>query len=513
MRQRGSSLCDLAILVIDITHGLEPQTIESLEMLKQRRCNFIIALNKVDRMFSWESQDYTAFRPSLEGQPSDHAKNEFEKRLAEVQLQLAEKGLNTYLYWKNPDLRKNVSIIPTSAITGEGVPDLLYMVLKLSQTAMPKKLMIRPKAQLECTVIEVKTIEGLGTTADVILVNGELSKGDTIVVAGQSGPIVTQIRALLTPEPLRDYINHPKISTSMGIKICANGLELAAAGCSLRVCNNPDDLEEVKDDVDTEYLEMLEDNVSYEKSDLGVYVMASTLGSLEALLSFLKSMGIPVSHATIGTVHKRDVKKAQLMREKGKPEYACILAFDVKVDADATKESARSTVGVKIFSADIIYHLQQKFETYMAEVREIQKQQASGDAVFPGVVRICNMNTIFRKKDPIIVGVDVLEGSIRLGTPLCVPDQNCLEIGKIDSIEKERKSVDKAVKGESVCIRITPNGLQSHIMLGRHFSTTQDMYSKITRGSIDVLKDHYMDEMSPEDWKLVVSMKKIFNIQ
>ncbi len=99
--------------------------------------------------------------------------------------------MNTYLYWENPNLKQNVSVIPTSAITGEGVPDLLYMLIRLSQEAMYRRLEI--KKELECTILEVKTIEGLGTTMDVVLVNGELNKGDTIVVPGMNGAIVTQV--------------------------------------------------------------------------------------------------------------------------------------------------------------------------------------------------------------------------------------------------------------------------------------------------------------------------------
>lgn len=176
-----------------------------------------------------------------------------------------------------------------------------------------------------------------------------------------NGPIVTKVRALLTPQPMKEmrvkgeYIKHQKIERSMGIKICAEGLEQAVAGTTLHICEDPKDEEELqalKDECDDEYDEVVND---IEKDDQGVYVMASTLGSLEALLSFLKREQIPVFAVNIGVVHKMDVKRAALMREKGSPEYSVILAFDVKVDADATKEATRA--GVQIFTADIIYHL------------------------------------------------------------------------------------------------------------------------------------------------------------
>jgi hypothetical protein len=118
-------------------------------------------------------------------------------------------GLNACLYYDNDDFRRVVSLVPTSAITGEGIPDLLMLLVQLTQQMMVKKLML--SNCVECTVLEVKAIEGLGTTIDVVLVNGSLNRGDTIVVCGMSGAIVTQIRALLTPQPLRE----------LRIKVCA----------------------------------------------------------------------------------------------------------------------------------------------------------------------------------------------------------------------------------------------------------------------------------------------------
>ncbi len=111
-------------------------------------------------------------------------------------------------------------------------------------------------------------------------------------------------------------------------------------------------------------------------------------------MSFLKQSQIPVFKANIGVVHKMDVKKCALMTEKGSPEYAVILAFDVKVDAEAVKEAKRA--GVQIFTADIIYHLFDKFNAYMAEVKEQKKKELSDEAVFPMVCKIGETLTILQ---------------------------------------------------------------------------------------------------------------------
>jgi len=507
LRKRGSSLADIAILVIDIMHGLEPQTVESLEMLKKRKCPFVIALNKVDRLYEWKSREYVPIQESLFAQ-EQFVQQEFDKRMQECILQLTEKGLNCRLWWENEDLKRNVSVVPTSAMTGEGVPDLLHLILKITQSQMSSKLEIRE--ELECTVLEVKNIEGLGTTCDVILINGELKVDDKIVLCSLNGPIVTHVRALLTPEPLKemrikgDYVRHRKINTSMGVKIVANNLDNVVAGTALYVCGPDDDLEDLKEDVMEDFEDILD---GFDKQTEGVYVMASTLGSLEALLSFLKTSKIPVFAVNIGDVQKLDIKKAGLMKEKKHPEYAVVLAFDVKVNADARKLADKE--GIKIMTADIIYHLFDQFTDYMKQIDEAKKKNMQKEAVFPCVLKIIP-TFIFNKRDPIIVGVDVLDGQIRIGTPLCIP--NKLEIGRVTSIEQNHKQVEMAKKGTNVCIKIEPTSAQAHIQLGRHFEATDDLYSKISRESIDCLKEHFRDQMAKTDWQLIIDMKKVFEI-
>ena len=236
LRSRGSSLCDFAILVVDIMHGLEKQTLESLQLLKNKKTPFVVALNKIDRIYGWKSKEYNNVRDSLEAQDSS-AKHEFKERLNKAILAFAEQGINTALYWENNDTQSYVSLVPTSAITGEGLPDLVAYISSLCQTNFKHKL--KEKEDFECSVLEVKVIEGLGTTIDVILVNGTLSVGDTIVIAGFNGPIVTTIRALLPPYPMKEmrvkgeYIHHQSIKGSMGIKISAPGFENAMAGSEL----------------------------------------------------------------------------------------------------------------------------------------------------------------------------------------------------------------------------------------------------------------------------------------
>ncbi|CAA0822046.1 eukaryotic translation initiation factor 2 (eIF-2) family protein [Striga hermonthica] len=512
LRSRGSGLCDLAILVVDTMHGLKPQTIESLNLLKMRNTDFIIALNKVDRFYGWKTCRNAPIRKAMEQQTRD-VDIDFSHRLNAVKDQLQIQGLNTELYYNIEKMGETVSIVPTSAKSGEGVPDLLFVLIKkMAQKKMNKRLTY--SSEVQCTVLEVKFIEGKGTTIDVVLVNGVLHEGDRIVVCGLQGPIETTIRALLTPHPMKElrvkgsYLRHKEIKAAQGIKITAQGLEHTIAGTSLYVVGPHDDLEDIKEAA-VEDMKSVMSRIDI--SGEGVYVQASTLGSLEALLEFLKTpvVNIPVSGISIGPVHKKDVMKASVMLEK-KKEYGTILAFDVKVTQEA-RELA-DELGVKIFIADIIYHLFDRFNAYIVNLKEERKEEASDEAVFPCVLKIMP-NCVFNKKNPILLGVDVLEGTVKVRTPICVPQKDFLEIGRIVSIENNNKRLDYAKKGQKVSIKITgTNPEEQQKMFGRHFEMEDELVSKISRSSLDAVNENYKDDLSTEEQELLSKLEKLFKI-
>ncbi|KAH7922410.1 hypothetical protein BV22DRAFT_1037540 [Leucogyrophana mollusca] len=517
LRSRGSSLCNIAILVVDIMHGLEPQTLESLRLLRDRKTPFIVALNKIDRMYGWEATPDGAFRESLAKQKRS-VQREFEDRVQKTILAFAEQGLNAVLYYENKSFARNVSLVPTSAITGEGVPDMIMLLVNLTQQRMSDRLMYL--SELECTVLEVKVVEGLGTTIDVVLSNGILREGDKIVVCGLNGPIVTQVRALLTPQPLRElrlksqYVHHKEVKAALGVKLVAPDLEKAIAGSRLLVVGPDDDEDDLRDEVMSDLTSLLN---SIDKSGRGVCVQASTLGSLEALLDFLGVSKIPVSGINIGPVHKKDVMRCATMLEKAK-ELAVILCFDVPVDKDA--EKLAEEMGIKLFKADIIYHLFDAFTAYNNEIMEAKRKDAAPLAVWP-----CRLKIIaaFCKRDPIILGIDILDGTLRVGTPICVvkvdpvtQKKEIIDLGKVTSLEINHKPyeiVKKSQAGAGVAVKIEHAVYQSAKMFGRHFDEKDDLLSHITRQSIDVLKASFKADVSNEEWLLIKALKPRLNIQ
>ena len=515
LRSRGSSLCNIAILVVDIMHGLEPQTLESMKLLRDRKTPFIVALNKIDRLYGWKAISNNGFRDSLSLQKSS-VQNEFHDRLEKTKLAFAEQGFNAELYYENKSMAKFVSLVPTSAHTGEGIPDMLKLLITLTQERMTKQLMYL--TEVEATILEVKVIEGLGTTIDVVLSNGILNEGDRIVLCGTDGPICTDIRALLTPAEMKElriksqYVHNKQVKAAIGVKIAANGLDTAIAGSRLLVMKDKND-EDEQDDLEEEVMGDLENLMSrISKTGRGVTVQASTLGSLEALLEFLRVSKIPVANISIGPVHKRDVITASTMLEKAK-EYAVMLCFDVKVDKDA--HELADQMGVKIFTADIIYHLFDNFTDHMKALAAKKKEESKMLAVFPCILKPV---AVFNKKDPIVLGVDVVEGNLRLHTPVAVVKQNpvtgvkdIFTMGRVVSIERDHKQLDICKKGApSVAIKIEGSNQPGY---GRQLEEKDIVYSQISRASIDTLKEFYRDEVTKDEWTLIAKqLKPLFDI-
>lgn len=515
LRSRGSSLCDVAILVVDLMHGLEQQTIESLNMLRRRNTPFVVALNKVDRCYDWKTCKDTPIRDALKVQPEGTI-SEFRSRATDAKVQLQENGVNSNIYWEMGDddweSSDFVPLVPTSAVTGEGVQDVLLLLCQMAQRKLWRQLMWC--ANLQATVLEVKAIDGLGMTVDVLIVNGTLHEGDKAVFCTLDGPVVTEIRGLLTPPPSREmrikseYIHHKEIKGAIGVKVIGNGLEKVMAGTSVMVVGEHDEEEDIKAEVMSD-LSSLQSKLSTDKK--GVMVQASTLGALEALLQFLREdtkPPIPVSAIGIGTVHKRDVTKISIMNEKGCSEYATILAFDVPIEREAREHAEE--MKVRIFTAEIIYHLFDQFTRFMEDLKEKRREEAAAVAVFPSINKILPQH-IFNQKDPIIVGMEVVEGILKVGTPLCAPNRGGLFIGKVTSIEMNGKEQETARKGQSVAVKIV-NEHNPTITYGRQFNASDQLVSTLTRASIDALKENFKEKLENEDWRLVVKLKKVFGI-
>merc|ERR1712048_288941 len=168
-----------------------------------------------------------------------------------------------------------------------------------------------------------------------------------------------------------------------------------------------------------------------------------------------------------------------------KREFATILAFDVRLDPDAAQMA--DDLGVRVFTANIIYHLQDQFQQYLQDLR--QSARDNSKPVFPYVLQILDQ-FIFNKKNPIVMGVKVLEGIVKKGTPLCVIKEDAagsrsvLTIGTIGSLELNNKPKDSARNPDEVCIKIEQNQAENFIMYGRQFNHEHKLFGVLSRESI-----------------------------
>ena len=344
-------------------------------------------------------------------------------------------------------------------------------------------------------------------TLDVILINGRLSIGDNIIIHTNKGTINAIIKNLLTPPPNKEsripseYISHDFLDDTMGIKLVANIEGSVSIGKKI-IKNNELGFTSLNFTNELEHNEFVLDNK-------GVTVHASSLGSLEALLKFLQkecNPPIQVANIKIGNVAKKDIIKTYITNEKNPQELKSVLAFNVLVDSDAIIEAKDKNV--KIFTADIIYHLFNDYIKYDKETKDQRKESVKHKMIFPCILNIIP-TCIFNKKNPLVFGVDIVHGSIHIGTPLTTEKQY---IGKVIGIQNEKKDVTVGKQGMSVCIKVENQDNQT-ITYGRHFDDKDTLYSQISRESLDIMKEHFRSDISKDDVLLFANLKKILNIK
>lgn len=523
LRSRGSSMCNIVVLVIDIMHGLELQTKESIEILRSRKTPFIIALNKIDRINGWVSKD-TPF--SLKTQ-SKAAKLEFKDRYEKIQLELSMLGLNSAIFLKNPNPKSYINIVPTSAVTGEGISDMLSVLLNLVETNLLKR--VKFEETVQCMVLEARSEEGKAPSIDVILSNGVLSVGDRIVVCTQNGAVDTTIKQLLTPNPMKEtrikskYRENKQVKAAIGVRIVAPKLEGVLAGSKLTIVEEESKLEGIIEEADGQIRETVQNFISGKKEtssgsifdivgEDGIHAQASTLGALEALISILKKANIPIRTVGVGSISKKDIIKVSTISERH-PEYSTMLCFDVYPSAEM--QALGKELKVTFLTAEIIYHLTEKYKKHMEEFWLSAEEQLKDKIVFPCILTIVP-GCIFTKRSPLVLGVKVQQGILRVGTPLVViRDGSPTPIGRVTSIVEDTKSNpknDRIKAGGKASIKIEILPHQQPIIVGRKLFETDEIISRLTRESIDLLKESFKDALTKEEWMSVIRIKQVLGI-
>ncbi len=491
LRKRGGAVADIVILVVDIVDGLQPQTYESLRILRARKTPFIIALNKVDRLPGWKPQETWIISQSMATQ-SEYVRGQLDEKIYEVMGDLSREDFQSDRYDRITDFAKTVAIVPTSAKTGEGLSDLLLVLVGLAQQYFKKQLKVT-SGPAKGVVLEVKEESGLGVTIDSIIYDGVLSKGDTIVVGGLPEPITTHARALLLPKPL-DEIRDPRerfspvkeVVAAAGIKIAAPDLDNAIAGAGLFVANTEEEVTTARERIiqDMEAVRIKTDKI-------GIFLKADTLGSLEALIEFLHEREIPIRRADIGDISKKDVVEVSTVADAD-PFLGVILAFNSRPLPDAANEA--DSRGVAIFQSQIIYDLVDQYEAWVADKRRKLEEAMLEELTFPGKIELMP-GYVFRQSNPAVVGVKVLAGRIKAKSQLITPENR--RIGNIQQIQDKGETISEARIGAEVAVSIRG------VTVGRQIDEGDILYIDLPEGMVIRLNQEFKDKLTSDELEVL----------
>lgn len=490
LRSRGGSLADIAILIVDVTEGFKPQTYEALNILKQYKTPFIIAANKIDKISGWQKTEHTA-KKRIESQPPK-VQGLFDENIYEMIGTLFDNKIQADLYYKIADFKKTVGIIPISAKTGEGISELLMVLVGLAQRFLEDKLHIE-NGPGKGTVLEVKEEIGLGTTLDTIVYNGHITNDDTIVIGTKNEPVVRNIRALLKPKPL-DEIRDPRekfenikeVHAASGIKINCPDLQDVLPGAPVRVAEE-EKIDEIIEEIKKQ------SKIELDLDESGIVIKADTIGSLEALIKESKDKGIQIRKAEIGDVSKRDIIETDATEvELNK----VIFAFNVKVLPDAKEEL--SNVDIKIFNEDVIYTIMENYDEWIVQKKTEMEDSRRKDFTHPGMMKFLP-DYVFRINNPAVIGVRVITGRIKPGTRLIREDGK--PAGKIKSIQSDGQPVEEAKQGEEVAVSI------DGVTVGRQIKRNDILYTDMPGSDAKKLKE--MDVLTIDEKDLLEKITTI----
>ncbi|HYG00151.1 MAG TPA: translation initiation factor IF-2 [Candidatus Saccharimonadales bacterium] len=499
LRMRGGSAADLAVVVVDVNKGFEPQTTESINILKNRKVPFVVAINKVDRITGWKKGITNFITEEIKVQPKE-VRLDLDNKMYSVLGSLSQLGFSSEAFWRVKDFTKEVALVPVSASSGVGIPELLTVLVGLSQQFMVKKLE-RHEGSAKGIVLEVNEEVGLGPSANVILLDGIIKQGDSIVVAKRDSVIVTRIKSLLLPKPLdemrdpRDKFRHVKmVISAAGLKITSPDLEGVIAGSPLYGLSAPDDEPRIKSLVESEVKSALINTDSN-----GIILRCDTIGSIEAISEMLRKENIPIRSADIGQISRKDIMTASAVKEKDR-YFGVILGFNVKVLEDAERESNEREV--KIFNEKVIYNLVRSYTDWVS-----YQKNHEDSILFNELSPICKLEFmkgyVFRRSDPAVFGAEISIGRMKQKMSIMNPEGK--KVGVIHQIQDKGKSIEEATRGMQVAVSV--NGPQ----IGRQINEGDVFYTYLDSRQAKLLLNrfnHRLDEEEKIILNLIVSIRR-----
>jgi translation initiation factor 5B len=495
LRSRGGSAADIAIIVIDVNKGFEPQTYESMEILKKRKVPFVVALNKIDMLTGWRRINSPFITEQVKAQDFSIT-SMLDEKIYNVVGSLSRLGYNSEGFWRVKDFTKEIAIVPVSAAKNIGIPELLAVVVGLSQQFMTKRLE-RREGPARGIILEVNEEIGLGPSANLVLIDGILKVGDTVMVAKRHEAVVTKIKALLLPKPL-DEMRDPRdkfkpvieVMSAAGIKITSPDLEGVLAGSPLYVIENKE--EEIRLRVLVE--DEIKSSIITGTNTQGIILRCDTIGSLEAIRDMLRKAGVTIQTADIGHITRRDVLAASAVKEKNR-YLGVILGFNVKILEEANKEAHER--GIQIFSEQIIYNLVRSYTDWVKYQTEHEES-----ILFNEIPPICRFQFmkgyVFRRNYPAVFGAEIQLGRLRQKVEII--NEVGRKVGVIHQIQENGKSIDEATKGEQVAVSI------KEISVGRQINEGDIFFTDLNSKEAKLLSERFMHRLSQEEKDLLAKI-------
>ncbi len=496
LRSRGGSAADIAILVVDVNRGFQPQTNESLKILQSRKVPFVVALNKCDQLSGWRKTETPFISQAIKEQDAS-IQTDLDQKIYDLVGTLSILGYLSEAFYRVKDFKSEVAIVPISARSGVGIPELLSVLVGLTQQYLQKRLDQEEKDP-RGIVLEVNDEVGLGQTASIILIDGQIKKEDSIVVAKRDSVIVAKPKALLLPKPL-DEMRDPRdkfkpvdqVEAAAGLKIASPELEGVLPGSTLYVASNDEQTEKF-----TKLIESEMKSVFIDTETNGITLKCDTIGSLEAIVEMLRRSQVPVAKADIGPVNRRDVMEAKAIKEKDR-HLGVILAFNVKVLPDAKDESEDSHI--KVFEDKVIYSL---IDNYNAWVEEDTAHEE--DAIFSELTPISKFTfmkgMVFRNNNPAVFGVKVEVGTLKQKTPFM--NMSGKKVGVVHQLQLDKKTVTQAKTGDEVACSV------QDATIGRQLFE-EDIYYTFPPSHEAKQLNKFMHKLSPEEQEVLNDIVRI----
>jgi translation initiation factor 5B len=448
-------------------------------------------------MSGWRKSETPFITQAIKEQDAS-IQTDLDQKIYDVVGTLSILGYQSEAFFRVKDFKSEIAIVPISARSGVGIPELLSVLVGLTQQYLKKRL-DQDKKEPRGIVLEVKDEVGLGQTANVILIDGTIKKEHSIVVAKRDGVIVTKPKALLLPKPL-DEMRDPRdkfkpvtqVDAAAGLKIASPDLEGVLPGSTLYVASNDAEIEKF-----TKLIESEMKSVFIDTETNGVILKCDTIGSLEAIIEMLRRSQVPVAKADIGPVTRRDVIEAKAIKENDR-HRGVILSFNVKVLADAKEESEINHI--KLFEDRVIYSL---IDNYNAWVEEDSSN--AEDAIFAELTPVSKFSfmkgMVFRNNNPAVFGVRVDIGILKHKIPFM--NMAGRKVGNIHQLQLDKKTVSTARTGDEVACSV------KDVTIGRQIFEEEVYYTFPPSPDAKMLLNKFMHKLSPEEQEVLNDIVRI----